>query len=127
MAASMAHQRRKLTFQRIDGSTHSLTSKRLIETLTNLVANGELGVSSLTNPGLRLSHYIFKLRTDYGLPIHMEKVDQPGGVGWYGRYTLREKVKLLMPETTKPADCGAIERVSNPKSKLAGVGGSDEG
>ena len=126
MSAATATQRRKLEIIRADGTLQVIPARarRLQQTITNLVANGPLGVSSLTNPGLRLSHYIFVLRTEYGLPIHMEKVDQPGGVGWYGRYTLGEKVKLLLREKTKPTT-GASGSASNPKSLLAGAGGSE--
>ncbi|GLQ22937.1 hypothetical protein GCM10007853_08110 [Algimonas ampicilliniresistens] len=113
------------TFQRADGSTLTVTARRENETLVHLIANGELGISSLTHPGLRLSHYVFMLRTKYGVPIHMEKVAQPGGVGWYGRYTLRERIKLRPTEKTKPTT-GQTGSASNPNTKLAGDGGSDE-
>lgn len=124
MAVATARQRRKLAYQRADGSVHTLTSDRLIETLSDLVANGGRMVSSPTNSGLRLSHYIFKLRIEYGFPIHMKKFDQPGGVGWYGRYALREKVKIIPSKTVKPTTAGTGS-ASNPKSKLASMGVSN--
>ena len=87
--------RRPLAVQRSDGTTSTVTGNRCIQTLEELKRNGSRGISSLTHPGLRLSHYVSVLRHKYGFAINMEKVDQPGGVGWYGRYTLSENVELI--------------------------------
>jgi len=125
MAAATA-QRHALEVTRADGSILIIPgrARRVQQTITNMVANDTLGVSSLTNPGLRLSHYVFILRTEYGLPIHMEKVEQPGGVGWYGSYTLRERVRLRPLNGTRPTTVAA-ESVSYPVSTMAGAEASE--
>lgn len=127
MSAEKGLQRQKLEVTRADGSKQIISARkrRAQETATRLVANGARGVSSMSHPGLRLSHYIFILRTEYGWPIHMEKVRQPSGIGWYGRYTLREKITLRTLDETRPTRLQPWS-VSNPKSKQASNGGSDE-
>jgi hypothetical protein len=65
-------------------------------TLLALTAAGPRGVTSLeiATWALRLGHYIFILRSQYGLDIEMvrEPHEGPAGRGWHGRYFLRSHV-----------------------------------
>ena len=64
--------------------------------LAQLVAAGEKGVTPIERPAPRWSHYVFWLRTEYGLSI--ETIEEPHGGpfrGWHGRYVLRSRVEIL--------------------------------
>ena len=68
---------------------------REAETLLQLMDAGERGVSSLTHPGIRLSHYVMKLRR---AGVNIETNMRPfGGAfpGEYGAYILRSKCRVL--------------------------------
>ena len=118
-------RRQPLAVQRCDGSTSIVTGNRFIETLEALKQSESRGISSLTQPGIRLSHYVSVLRHKYGFPIHMEKIDQPSGIGWYGRYTLLEKISLEnvpIPEKRKPATAATVQASNlNPISENGGL------
>ena len=66
--------------------------------LRALVHAGAKGVTALeiSSWALRLSHYIFMLRTRHGLVIEMTR--EPHGDGadgrWHGRYVLRSPVTI---------------------------------
>lgn len=117
---STASKRRKpLAVQRSDGTTSVVTGNRFIQTIEALNDNMSRGISSLTHPGIRLSHYVSVLRHKYNFPIHMEKTDQPSGIGWYGIYTLLEDVEIQRVDMTKPAG-DQTKRASNPNTKHDG-------
>lgn len=61
--------------------------------LDRLIAAGASGCTSLENPAPRVSHYIFKLRTRFGLNIETitEQHDGPYS-GTHARYVLRSPV-----------------------------------
>lgn len=64
--------------------------------LDQLLAVGSAGCTSLENPAPRISHYVFKLRTKFGL--HIETVDEKHGGPYHGshaRYFLRSKVEPI--------------------------------
>lgn len=78
-------------------------NKRLIEPvgrdawmLDRLLEAGGAGCTSLENPAPRTSHYIFKLRTKFGLNI--ETITEPHDgpyAGHHARYVLRTRVARL--------------------------------
>ncbi|MDA1023268.1 MAG: hypothetical protein O2817_08000 [Proteobacteria bacterium] len=69
----------------------------LAQTLRALLSAGSMGVTAqkMSSWALRLSHYVFVLRHDYGLDIETIK-EQHGGdfPGKHGRYVLRSRVIL---------------------------------
>ena len=83
--------------------------------LDQLLAAGPAGCTSLQNPAPRMSHYVFKLRTRYGLLI--ETVDEKHGgpySGTHARYFLRSNVE---PIECAPVDC----QVTLPARTWVGV------
>lgn len=87
-------QRMLIAILQSDGSRRmvEVTGRRNIETLCRLVAN-PTGITTLDHwaRGVRLSHYIFKLR-QYGFDI--ETIDEEHDGIRYGRYCLRSRVIL---------------------------------
>jgi len=87
----------------------NLFSTRLIEpvgrdaqTLQALIKAGQSGITSQDVGGwaVRLSHYVYKLRTVYGLTI--ETIEESHGgefPGKHGRYILLSDVCLIRPES----------------------------
>lgn len=71
---------------------------RFAQTLALLIENGPAGLSSLESPGVRLSHYVFRLRRD-GVPIetHDERHSGPYK-GRHGRYRLAAPVEVIDQE-----------------------------
>jgi hypothetical protein len=67
-------------------------------TLMALVDSGPRGITALdiSTWALRLSHYVFVLRSEHGLLIEMvrEDHDGPAGKGWHGRYFLQSSVVI---------------------------------
>ncbi|MGQ3300183.1 winged helix domain-containing protein [Reyranella sp.] len=64
--------------------------------LDRLLEAGPAGCTSLENPAPRVSHYIFKLRSVYGLDI--ETITEPHDglyAGHHARYVLRTRVTAL--------------------------------
>ncbi len=96
----------KIKAEVIDGS--DLFNRRQIEpvgrdaqTLQALIDAGPVGITSQDVGGwaVRLSHYVFKLRSVYGLNI--ETIEENHGGNWpgkHGRYILRSDVVLMMPK-----------------------------
>ncbi len=82
-----------------DGSERSLTvTGRYAQTLKALVAAGQSGTTALeiSSWALRLSHYVFILRREYGLEISMELEPNGGDYGGsHGRYRLVSRVLLI--------------------------------
>lgn len=71
---------------------------RYAQTLEALIKAGPKGITAheISSWALRLSHYIFILRTEYGLIIHMAKEPHGGSCpGWHGRYTLETGCQLV--------------------------------
>ena len=68
-------------------------------TLSALVNAGAAGVTALevSDWALRLAHYVFVLRTRYGLDIETvrEAHEGPAGPGHHGRYFLRSPIRIL--------------------------------
>lgn len=64
-------------------------------TLDALIAAGQAGTTALdiSTWALRLSHYIFILRKDYGLLIEMKR--EAHATGEHGRYFLRSEVRVI--------------------------------
>lgn len=64
-------------------------------TLDALIAAGKTGTTALdiSTWALRLSHYVFILRKDYGLLIEMQR--EPHATGEHGRYFLRSEVRVI--------------------------------
>ncbi len=66
--------------------------------LAELIAAGSRGVTPITHPAPRWSHYVFILRREYGLLI--ETIDEPHGgqfAGTHARYVLRSDVVIEAP------------------------------
>jgi hypothetical protein len=66
--------------------------------LGNLVISGAAGCTPIEHVGPRWSHYVWKLRTVYGLNI--ETIDEPHGgefSGTHARYVLRSLVRFANP------------------------------
>jgi hypothetical protein len=68
------------------------TAKALIA----LVNGGGSGVTALeaASWAYRFAAYCHLLRTQYGLVIHTEREEHPGG--WHGRHVLQTPVKILL-------------------------------
>lgn len=63
--------------------------------LQQLLERGEKGVTPITNPAPRWSHYIFQLR-GYGLEIETVREEHGGPfAGHHARYVLRSPVDVL--------------------------------
>ncbi len=94
-------KRLKLTFQifRPEGDEIITLQGQYARTLFHLIQAGKKGITALeiSSWALRLSHYIFILRTEYFLEIEMvrEPHGGPAGEGWHGRYFLHTSVKIL--------------------------------
>lgn len=64
--------------------------------LERLLDAGEVGCTPITQPAPRWSHYVWKLRTKYGIVI--ETIDEAHGgtfAGSHARYVLRSNVEVL--------------------------------
>ena len=95
--------RLKLFAEVVEGET--LFDRRTIkpvgrdaQTLQALIEAGPRGVTSQDVGGwaVRLSHYVFKLRSVYGLSIETREETHGGPYpGKHGRYFLRSRVRLL--------------------------------
>jgi hypothetical protein len=64
--------------------------------LDRLLVAGTTGCTTLENPAPRVSHYVFKLRTKFGLNIETitEQHDGPYA-GHHARYVLRSRVERV--------------------------------
>lgn len=64
--------------------------------LDELLLSASAGCTTLENPAPRVSHYIFKLRTKFGLHIETitEQHDGPYA-GHHARYVLRSRVERV--------------------------------
>ena len=71
--------------------------------LAALVAAGERGVTAADRPaGTRVSHYVFRLRRDHGLPISMDLEPNADGAGSHGRYRMVAPIKVASTEYAAP-------------------------
>ncbi|PCJ44843.1 MAG: hypothetical protein COA81_00865 [Alphaproteobacteria bacterium] len=97
-------RRLKLTFKisRPEGVEIITLQGQYARTLSALVENGSKGITALelSSWALRLSHYVFILRTEYSLEVEMVREEHDGiaGAGWHGRYFLHTPVTLLLDE-----------------------------
>jgi len=97
-------KRLKLTFQisRPEGTEIITLQGQYARTLAALIDSRKNGITALeiSSWALRLSHYIFILRTEYSLNIEMKREEHDGvsGPGWHGRYFLHTPVTLLLDE-----------------------------
>ena len=69
---------------------------RIAWALGHLAKAGESGCTPIDTPGPRWSHYVYKLRRDYNIPI--ETIDEPHGgtfAGSHARYVLNAKAELV--------------------------------
>lgn len=81
-----------------DSPTTRTFRGRFAQTLDLLVENGPAGLSSLESPGVRLSHYVFRLRRE-GVPIETEDERHAGPYcGRHGRYRLTAPVVVIERE-----------------------------
>lgn len=75
------------------------TCGRFAQTLRALIAAGPAGITSMTVAqtwGLRLSHYIWRLRHDHRLSIETQREEHDGPFeGAHGRYVLLDRVRVL--------------------------------
>jgi len=91
----------KLTFQisRPEGTEIIMLNGQYARTLSALISSEKSGITALeiSSWALRLSHYIFILRTEYFLEIEMRREPHNGiaGAGWHGRYFLHSPVILF--------------------------------
>jgi hypothetical protein len=80
-----------------DGDSRSITPRgRDAWALGELITAGVEGCTPLTHVGPRWSHYVWKLRTVYGLNV--ETIDEPHGgefSGRHARYVLHSKVQFV--------------------------------
>jgi len=90
-----------LTFQisRPEGTEIITLNGQYARTLAALIDSRKNGITALeiSSWALRLSHYIFILRTEYGLNIRMVRETHDGiaGPGWHGRYILQDSAVLI--------------------------------
>jgi len=85
----------KIKVRKISDGMEMFLHGREAQTMQLLIRNGEAGVTSLHHPGIRLSHYIFKLR-GYGFLI--ETINEPHGgdfPGHHASYRLRSDTLIL--------------------------------
>lgn len=74
------------------------TVGRVAQTLEALVNSGSSGITGMTVGGwaVRLSHYIFMLRTEHQLDIETVEEEHGGQYpGKHGRYFLRSDVQII--------------------------------
>jgi len=94
-------KRLKLTFQisRPEGLEIITLNGQYARTLVALIDSRKNGITALelSSWALRLSHYIFILRTEYSLNIEMKREEHDGvaGPGWHGRYFLHTPAAVL--------------------------------
>ena len=72
---------------------------RPAQTLLALVRASQGGITALemASWALRLAHYVFVLRTEFGLDIETrrERHETSAGVGWHARYVLHSSVRII--------------------------------
>lgn len=85
----------RIKLRKLSDGTEMDIHGREAQTIQLLVMNGAAGISSLHHPGIRLSHYIFKLR---GYGILIETVNTPHGgdfPGHHAVYVLRSEIEII--------------------------------
>jgi len=74
--------------------------------LIKLIFAAGNGITSLENPAPRLAHYVFKLRTVFGLNIETITEGHAGEfAGHHARYVLRSRVSFADPADEARARC----------------------
>jgi len=92
-----------------DGAERTIaTTGQIARTLRALTEAGSRGITALDVAGtwaLRLSHYVFVLRRDYGLniPLTWERHEGAAGPGKHGRYHLANDVRILSASDARAA------------------------
>lgn len=95
-----------LTVRRLDADGQPIVTLpgRVGWAISELIANGPRGVSTLERPAPRWSAYVHKARRRFGLRI--ETVDEKHGgpyAGEHGRYFLRERLEVVQTQTARAA------------------------
>ena len=77
----------------------TVTGNRFCRTLRELVRVGQKGTTAaeMSSWALRLAHYVHILKRQYGFHIEMEREPNSDGIGWHGRYFLRDRVQIIAP------------------------------
>ena len=86
----------KLTLKVRNGDGPGIWLKgREAQTMALLIARGDTGISSLHHPGIRLAHYIFKLR-GYGFLIETQSTPHGGDfAGHHAVYVLKSRASIV--------------------------------
>lgn len=104
--AIVPRPRRYKTYRVIEGDAERSIRPggRTAWMLDRLMLVGDAGCTPLETPALRMSQYIFRLRTMYGLNIEtiIEQHDGPFA-GHHGRYVLRSTVEWNHASEETPA------------------------
>jgi hypothetical protein len=79
-----------------EGERRLIVRGQTAKALIALVNAGGYGVTALEAAtwAYRFAAYCFELRTRYGLVIHTEREEHPGG--WHGRHVLQTPAKILL-------------------------------
>jgi hypothetical protein len=97
-----------VTFNVFDGEDVRIITPRGRDAwaLGELITAGADGCTPLDNPGLRWSHYVFKLKRVYGLNVETI-TEMHGGeyAGKHARYVLRSRVAFADPADATRHGC----------------------
>lgn len=106
----MNSRRERLRARVFDGSGErevTVTGNRNCQALRALVQAGQKGVTALelSTWALRLAHYCYCLRKDYGITINTEYEEHDGG--FHGRYRLACRVEILPTDPAASVEVAA--------------------
>ncbi|MDL2408740.1 hypothetical protein PY650_24475 [Rhizobium calliandrae] len=93
----------KIKVRKVSDGSEMFVHGREAQTMQLLIKNGDQGISSLHHPGIRLSHYIFKLRS-YGFLIETVNTPHSGDFpGHHAVYRLKSEVMVLQCDDRRSA------------------------